>query len=58
MDELSKHIENDKEILVKKKEEYENHTQTVNQCITINSLYNTSTRTITITRIGISSQTL
>lgn len=58
MDELSKHIENDKEILLKKKEEFENHTKTVNQCITINSLYNTSKRTITITRIGISSQTL
>ena len=58
MDELSKHIENNKEILLKKKEELENQTKTVNQCITINSLYNTSKRTITITRIGISSKTL
>ena len=43
MDELSKHIENDKEILLKKKEELENQTKTVNQRITINSLYNVST---------------
>ena len=58
MDELSKHIENDKEILLKKKEELENQTKTVNQCITINSLYNVSTWTTTTTRIRISPKTL